>query len=326
VHEWIGFSRCVDIAVGGDYLIGIAGDNRVRLKVNGQLVFELDNSNTSNFNYWHVIKVSLNSGVNVIELSGYNDGLIAAFGAEISGPFPQGSLETETQQMNADYAGNIIFSTGEMEGELFDIGENSGWSCPQDGYVLNTCAPAPVCTQLNYAECEDPCAGVICEVGSTCDPDTGACVDCSRSFECVNGGYCETGDQPACWQGDLPVCFAPTHPLSQRFCAPPVDCTETFECVDGSYCETGDDPSCWAGDAPVCYAPDHPLSLRNCNEDPCVGVICGQDELCDPGTGDCVDCSNGYECRNGAYCETSDNPLCWAGDAPVCYEAEHPLS
>ena len=46
----------------------------------------------------------------------------------------------------------------------------------------------------------DLCAGVICQVGEVCDPDTGNCVSCDRAYECVNGAYCETGDQPACWR------------------------------------------------------------------------------------------------------------------------------
>ena len=409
VGEWIGFSHCVDIEVGGDYLIGIAGDNRVRFKVNGQMVFERNNSNTSNFNYWHIIKVTLNSGVNVIELSGRNDGLIAAFGAEISGPFPSGSLTTEGQQMAADYAGNIIFSTSQMEGDLFDIGENSGWSCPEEDFVLNSCLPEPQCTRLVYETCDelppvdecadnlndcdanatcndlpqgyscvcnfgylgngtqcdlapcpdnasggprctcdegyegqlsfdpdlgwsgvceeiDLCEGVVCNVGDICDPETGNCVNCDRSFECVNGAYCEIGEESLCWQGDNPQCFTPDHPLSRENCPPPVDCSNAYECVNGAYCETGDEPACWAGDAPICYPVDAPISLRNCALDPCDGVICGSGNLCDSETSNCVDCSDAYECVNGAYCEIGNDPLCWAGDGPACYTSEHPLS
>ena len=153
VNEWIGFSHCIDIRVGGDYLIGIAGDNRVRFRVDGEFVFELDTGLTFNFNFWHIRKVSLTSGVHVIELLGRNDGSAAAFGAEISGPFSEGTLSTEAQQQNADYAGNIIFSTENMVGDLFDVGENSGWSCPDGAQTLNTCVEAPICTSIEYVDC-----------------------------------------------------------------------------------------------------------------------------------------------------------------------------
>ena len=153
VGEWIGFSRCLDLPAGGDYLVGIAGDNRVRLKVDGLLAFELDSPATTNFNYWHVRRVSLTSGVHVLELFGKNDGSIAAFGAEISGPFPAGSLRDEGAQKLADYAGNIVFSTLDMVGGRFDLGESSGWECPDPAQTLNTCAAIPVCSSLEYVEC-----------------------------------------------------------------------------------------------------------------------------------------------------------------------------
>ena len=191
IGEWIGFSHCLDLARGGDFLVGIAGDNRVRLKVDGQVVFERNDSNTSNFNYWHIVKVSLTSGVHIIELSGLNDGVVASFGAEISGPFPAGSLATEGQQMAADYAGNIVFSTLDMRGQPFDIGEESGWSCPDSSYALNTCAPRPVCTQTLYEECGrelpvDECADGSsgCDVNAVCvDQPVGFLCKCKLGFE-----------------------------------------------------------------------------------------------------------------------------------------------
>lgn len=308
IDEWIGFSHCLSVDRAGDYLIGIAGDNRVRFSVNGQIVFERDDEETTNFNYWHIRKVSLQSGLNIIELSGYNDHAVAAFGAEISGPFTPGSLETEAAQKAADYAGNIIFSTSRMEGRLFDIGSSSGWSCPGETQALNTCMDEPECSEIERVDCLNEAP------------------DCSEAFECVNGAYCETGRNPLCWQGELPVCYPTDHPLSVRHCPDPVDCSQSYECVNGAYCELENTPECWSGDGPVCYPPEAPISLEHCAVDPCDGVICGRGELCDPSNGECVDCSTAYECVNGSYCEAGDNPICWAGDAPVCFEDSHPLS
>jgi hypothetical protein len=331
--------------------------------------------------------------VNVIELSGYNDHQVASFGAEISGPFPAGSLETEAQQMNADYANNLIFSTGDLDQTtLFDLGETSGWSCPGDDQVLNTCGPELICTQIDYVDCEasnecesnldecdpnatcndqvegydctcntgyvgdgfnceavpcpeqasgapncacnqgyegtlvfdsdlniwtgsctpiNPCDTVECGDQEVCDPDNGTCIDCSTAFECVNGSYCDVGDQPLCWENDSPVCYTPDHPLSQRYCPPVVDCSNAFACVDGAYCEQEGFPECWQGDRPVCYPVDSTISQVNCPQSPCDGVICGHDELCDPDTGNCIDCSRSNFCQGVNYCEGGNNPACW---------------
>ncbi len=153
VGEWIGFVTCVEIDEAADYLVGIAGDNRVRLVVDGTEVLLLDGSSTANFNYWWLQPLSLSSGKHLVELTGYNVGSIASFGAEFSGPFATGSLDTDADVLDAEYAENLVFSTGRMVGETFDVGEKSGWVCP-DGFVLDLCVDEAVCTQLDYVECE----------------------------------------------------------------------------------------------------------------------------------------------------------------------------
>ncbi len=151
--EWIGFSTCIELDEAGDYLVGIAGDNRVRLVVDGAEVLLLDGSATANFNYWWLQPVALTSGKHLVQLTGYNNEQIAAFGAELSGPFEAGSLATDADVLAADYPSNLVFSTGRLQGEVFDVGEDSGWTCP-DGYMLDLCVEDPVCTALEYVPCE----------------------------------------------------------------------------------------------------------------------------------------------------------------------------
>ena len=114
------------------------------------------------FNYWHLLPIHLTSGTHIVELRGLNDGLIAAFGAEISGPFATGSLSTDAAVLDETaYANNIIWSTGSLPaGSTFQLGENSGWQCP-DQTALDLCAPKPVCRAVEYV----PCLGT-----STADP------------------------------------------------------------------------------------------------------------------------------------------------------------
>lgn len=157
LNEWIGFSRCVDLDAAGDYLVGIAGDNQVMLKVDGQVVYQ--SSASLNFRSWNVFRVPLSGGQHVLELYGLNEGLIASFGAEIAGPFAPGSIDTPTQMAAADFDGHLVFTTASMRtpGYTFQTstGDNgaSGVTCAA-GYALDLCQPTPVCTRHLEQACD----------------------------------------------------------------------------------------------------------------------------------------------------------------------------
>ncbi|MFT3766690.1 MAG: hypothetical protein QM820_14420 [Minicystis sp.] len=154
IGEWIGFSVCVNVPASGDYILGIAGDNRVSMNVDGTNVYLDDTGSTSAFDYWHLLPIHLTSGTHIVELRGKNDGSIAAFGAEISGPFAVGSLNTDAVVLDETaYAANIIWSTENLPaGQQFDLGEKSGWQCPGET-ALDLCAPKPVCRHVEQVSC-----------------------------------------------------------------------------------------------------------------------------------------------------------------------------
>jgi hypothetical protein len=154
VGEWIGFSVCLDIEQSGDYLVGMGADNSIRFFLNNatSAIFQKLGDYNVNFRNWWVNPIHLNSGLNIVMLEGFNWGKWASFGAEISGPFPAGSLMTDGDMMAADYAGNIVFSTADQIGGNFTTGENSGLSCPA-GYILNTCGAEPVCVRIERTNC-----------------------------------------------------------------------------------------------------------------------------------------------------------------------------
>ncbi|MFP4597639.1 MAG: hypothetical protein ACOC9J_05065 [Persicimonas sp.] len=152
VDEWIGFSHCLEVPADGDYLVGMAGDNQIRFSVDGNLVFSKTGTSTDNFSYWWMNAVTLTAGTHIIELEGRNNGSYAAFGADIYGPFPAGSLSNSAAMAAADVENNILFSTENMLGQAFETGENSGYSCP-DGYAVNMCGQKPMCTQVIEKEC-----------------------------------------------------------------------------------------------------------------------------------------------------------------------------
>ena len=152
VGSWVGFSVCVDVATDGDYLLGLGGDNRVRFSVDGTPILEQTDDNTRNFNSWFMNAIPLTAGTHVIDIEGYNAGSIAAFGAELAGPFAAGSLTDDDLMMAADYASNIIWATDDAIGNAFPLGDSVGWECP-DGTTLEGCEE-PVCVEREEVPCE----------------------------------------------------------------------------------------------------------------------------------------------------------------------------
>ena len=163
--EWIGFSKCVDVETTKKYSMGMAADNRMRLKINGQLIAKFDSSATqSNFKYWHVIEITLNAGANIIEMVGYNDGSIAAFGAEI---YDVDIVTLQTLTTTGELEPYILWSTRDRIGETFDIGEVSGYTCP-DGTAYDSCIGGR-CVSITY---DNPSSVECCYRIENCKDDT----------------------------------------------------------------------------------------------------------------------------------------------------------
>jgi hypothetical protein len=157
-NQELSFEFCVDIP-GPDtkqYLIGIAGDNKIKFYIDGTLAVFLDatSSVTRPFNHWHTFPLTLTPGTHTIKLSGLNLGSAAAFGAEIY------DISLTEFQANLMYpavgAGNcgsteaqlepyIIFSTRDYIGNSVPDPNNPGvWSCP-DGSSVDYCEGVPIC-------------------------------------------------------------------------------------------------------------------------------------------------------------------------------------
>ena len=151
IGSWIGFSVCLEVSVDGDYLLGLGGDNRVRFAVDGVQIMEQTNDDTQNFKYWWMHTISLTAGTHVVDVEGYNAGVIAAFGAELAGPFAAGSLTNDNAMHAVDYAGTIIWDTDDAIGNAFPIGDSVSWSCP-DGTIQEGCGE-PTCIVRE----EEPC-------------------------------------------------------------------------------------------------------------------------------------------------------------------------
>ncbi len=164
LNTFIGFSQCITIPDSGTYLVGIAGDNHVRLELDGDLVYQ--SASDLNFRTWNVLRLPLTSGQHILELFGLNEGSAVAFGAEIWGPFAAAEVATPALMRTAYNAALAapgqplrVFSTRPMRtadpSETFDTSLNgsSGYTCP-DGAALNLCGTAPSCTVFQTASCQ----------------------------------------------------------------------------------------------------------------------------------------------------------------------------
>lgn len=147
---WIGWTKCIELTSNKKVYVAMAADNFSRFKVNGQLVVEFPEtggvygSNGTalqyNFKKWHLFPITLNAGINVIEMEGKNQGGASSFGAEI--------YDTDINTLTAATSTatiNTIFSTGSLIGTPFTIGTTAGFTCPT-GFSLYTCSGGtPVC-------------------------------------------------------------------------------------------------------------------------------------------------------------------------------------
>jgi len=146
LDNWVGFSECVNINISGTYYVGLAADNYCRFRVNGTLIAAFTSVTTNAFTKWHVFPIQLNSGTNIIEMEGLNDGSSSAFGAEIYYPTGTTAFATLTAATStASTQANVVFSTAQYIGQNWQLGPG-GFTCPS-GFVLNTCG-IPTCSQI----------------------------------------------------------------------------------------------------------------------------------------------------------------------------------
>jgi hypothetical protein len=139
-NEFIGFSFCIDVPETKVYSLGIAGDDYVRLKLNGNLIVNLD-AWRANFYNWHVFPITLVSGLNIIELEGANFNTLPAFSfaAEIYDTTPDILSGLTTQSQLNEY---ILFTTADKSGTEFN-----SISCPS-GFSVNSCDGEITCTKI----------------------------------------------------------------------------------------------------------------------------------------------------------------------------------
>lgn len=152
LNEWIGFVRRIDTPVSKTVYVGLSADNAFMFSLNGTPIVDCHGPSGSvggnvtggpNFNFFNIYPVVLAAGTNYIEMWARNYGSVAGMAMEIY-DMTLAELIAATEQADL----NVLFSTHDMDGEPFDLGETIGWSCPV-GYSLDNSGPGdPVCRQV----------------------------------------------------------------------------------------------------------------------------------------------------------------------------------
>jgi hypothetical protein len=165
----LAFEYCIEITETKQYLVGISGDNKVKLYIDGILNVFLDTPSSiqnTPFNFWHVFPITLTAGIHVIKLSGINISSDGAFAGEIYDiTLSQFQATLTNPAIGTGNCGNtvsdltpyIIFSTEDMIGlQVPDPNRPGVWSCP-DGSILDECNGVPMCSITDSFLLECPC-------------------------------------------------------------------------------------------------------------------------------------------------------------------------
>ena len=179
-EEWYGLDYCLELEEPTTYYLGISAKRKSILKVNGELVFTSEPSDSSNgrdYSYWKIFEYNFYSGKNIIEVEGWSETTGGTLGFEIYSGNPTSIITSPNESTLESYT---IFSTKELitsggtPNGYFTINSENGYSCPT-GYALDTCSGSPVCTKIEYIE-QSGCTG-------TCEEK--CILECEKEFNVI---------------------------------------------------------------------------------------------------------------------------------------------
>jgi hypothetical protein len=163
LQEWIGFVTCVNVPSDREYCLLIAGDNKVRITIDGVLYAELGFAQNITFTRMHVFPVFLTAGNHSIAIEGFqaNNPSVASFVGEIYELSIQDAIDPLFIPDAITLETYRIWSTLDEanNGTAFTTGATSGTTCP-DGYTLvwNEDCTELVCQRIINLPPEETCA------------------------------------------------------------------------------------------------------------------------------------------------------------------------
>ena len=156
LNKWIGFSKCIDIAEGKVYYVGLFADNQFKLRLNGITVLDTDQNGSldatqATFFYWHVYAIYIPKGKNTLELTGLNEGIKGGFGCVIyNNTLAELTAATSSNNLNIIFNSKTITSIDIVQ-DISGIYESKGYTCSNINSIYSpcdngTCIEYTVCT------------------------------------------------------------------------------------------------------------------------------------------------------------------------------------
>jgi hypothetical protein len=149
----LGVAHCFEVEEPGSYLVGFAGDDSIKVRVDG--VWDAGVEELA-FTQWHLAWVDLSSGAHTVEAFASNIAKRGSLGVAIYGPFE--SQLADRDLMDQDLPALQIWSTEslhDVEGDTFSLDLEGGYDCPS-GSALNECSDVPLeaeCVTRTEAAC-----------------------------------------------------------------------------------------------------------------------------------------------------------------------------
>lgn len=172
-NEPIGFSVPIFLPAPATVFVAIAGDNKCRIAINGEILVDQDpvaigqslglqipSYNNQGiamaFKFWHIYPFALDAGTHFIGMEGVNYGGPFGFGAEIYKNTPAELIAASLKQAYKDNPSgfpnnqnhyenlDLLFSTRSTRGGTFSSGISGGYSCPVN-YAMDGTKSPPEC-------------------------------------------------------------------------------------------------------------------------------------------------------------------------------------
>ena len=150
--EWYGFTQCVNIPSTKTYYIAFAGNNAIRIKLNGELLLEMNIGDGlyETLTYANIVPITLSAGTNIF----YVEALNYALGGGMAFDIYDTDLATLTAVTTPTQLADLtIFSTASKIGQDFEVGTvtASTYSCPT-GFLYSNCTGS-TCTMIENQGC-----------------------------------------------------------------------------------------------------------------------------------------------------------------------------
>jgi len=155
-NKWVGFSKCIDIAVGKVYYVGVFADNQFKLTLNTSTILNTDQNGSldgtqATFFYWHVYAIYIPKGKNTLELTGLNEDVKGGFGCVIyNNTLEELTAATSSNNLDIIFNSKTITSIDIVQ-DISGNYESKGYTCSNINSAYSpcdngTCIEYTVCT------------------------------------------------------------------------------------------------------------------------------------------------------------------------------------